>query len=112
MAEDRQTDAAEQAEGDDDVSALNMILVSTTTAQESTGSRRAQLITAGLKPSTILIVKCLILGATQDTILVGLGWALAPSWPDQAGPARGFAAHTSQKRSPEYVRAPLRATGP
>ncbi|MFF4188139.1 hypothetical protein ACFYZ9_33590 [Streptomyces sp. NPDC001691] len=39
-------------------------------------SRRAQLITDGLKPSNILILECLILGAAQDNILAGLGWAV------------------------------------
>ncbi|WP_240362050.1 hypothetical protein [Streptomyces sp. MBT27] len=50
--------------------------MSTTTAHEPTGSRRAQLITDGLKPSNILIIECLVLGATQDNILAGLGWAV------------------------------------
>ncbi|MEU3500199.1 phosphatase PAP2 family protein [Streptomyces hundungensis] len=48
-----------------------------TTAQPAQATnRRAQLITDGLKPSNILIIECLVLGAVQDNMLTGLAWSI------------------------------------
>ncbi|KOU50088.1 phosphatase PAP2 family protein [Streptomyces sp. WM6378] len=42
----------------------------------TTESRRARLVTDGLKPANVLIVECLALGAAQDSPWTGLAWAL------------------------------------